>query len=126
MRDVEAELVAALRTVPGVAAAGVEIVDVDQHMPFVAVATLPSQEAEQTWGAPVRSVSDRIDVDMDVFAPDLEAVFDVSAAVRRWLLTDAPGLDFQPTNVPVFTSRPDFNENVRRRGAVVSFRARHT
>lgn len=126
MRDVEADLVAALRTLPEVAAVGVEIVDVDQRLPYVAVATLPSQEAERTWGAPLGSVSDVIDVDMDVFAPDLGSVFDTAVAVRRWLLADAPGLGFQPTSVPVFARRPDFNERVRRRGAVVRFRARHT
>lgn len=125
MRDVEADLVAALCTLPGVAAVGVDVVDVDQHLPYVAVSTLPSQEAEQTWGGPLRSVSDLVEVDIDVFAPGLESVFDTAAAVRLWLLTDAPGLPFQPTSVPVFTARPDFNEHVRRRGAVVSFRARH-
>ena len=126
MRDVEADLVAALRTLPGVTAVGVDVVDVDQRLPYVAVATLPSQEAERTWGSPLGSVSDVIDVDMDVFAPDLGSVFNTAAAVRRWLLADAPGLGFQPTSVPVFARRPDFNERVRRRGAVVRFRARHT
>ena len=126
MRDVEAELVTALRIVPGIAAAGVDVVDVEKHLPFVSAVTLPSQEAEQTWGGPLRSVSDVVEVDIDVFASGLEQVFDAAAAVRRWLLADAPGLPFQPTSVPVFTARPDFNERVRRRGAVVRFRARHT
>lgn len=126
MRDVEADLVAAVHALPGVAASGVDVVDVEERLPYVAVATLPSQEAERTWGPPTGSVSDVIEVDVDVFATNLEAVFDVSAEVRRWLLADAPGLPFQPTSVPVFTRRPDFNERVRRRGAVVRFRARHT
>lgn len=126
MRDVEADLVTALRILPAIKAAGVDIIDVEKHLPYAAVSTLPSQEAERTWGGPVGSVSDVIEVDVDVFAPSLEAVFDVSAEVRRWLLADAPGLPFQPTSVPVFTRRPDFNERVRRRGAVVRFRARHT
>lgn len=123
MRDVEAELVTALRILPAIRAAGVDIVDVEKYLPYAAVATLPSQEAERTWGGP--SVSDVIEVDIDVFAAGLAQVFDASAAVRRWLLADAPGLGFQPTSVPVFTARPDFNERVRRRGAVVRFRARH-
>lgn len=126
MRDVEADLVSALRILHGIASAGVDIVNVDEHLPYVAVSTLPSQEAEQTWGGPLHSVSDVVDVDFDVFAAGLGAVFDASLAVRRWLLTDAPGLGFQPTSVPVFTARPDFNERVRRRGAVVRFRARHS
>lgn len=115
----------ALRILPAIEAAGVDIVEVDKHLPYAAVSTLPSQEAERTWGGPVGSVSDVVEVDIDVFAAGLEQVYDASAAVRRWLLADAPGLGFQPTSVPVFTSRPDFNDRVRRRGAVVSFRARH-
>ncbi|KAA0916462.1 hypothetical protein [Dietzia sp. ANT_WB102] len=126
MRDVEADLVSALRTLLGVAAVGVDVVRVDDHLPYVSVSTLPSQEAESTWGGPMRSVSDVVDVDIDVYATDLGAVFDTAAEVRHWLLTDAPGLPFQPVNVPVFARRPDFNERVRRRGAVVRFRARHT
>lgn len=126
MRDVEAELVTALRILPAIKAAGVDIIDVEKHLPYAAVSTLPSQEAERTWGGPVGSVSDVIEVDIDVFAAGLEQVFDAAQAVRRWLLADAPGLGFQPTSVPVFTARPDFNERVRRRGAVVRFRARHT
>lgn len=126
MRDVEADLVSALRTLPGVEAVGVEVVGLEGRLPYVAVSTLPSQEAEETWGGPLRSVSDVVDVDIDVFATNLGTVFDTAAAVRHWLLTDAPGLPFQPVSVPVFARRPDFNERVRRRGAVVRFRARHS
>ena len=50
MRDVEAELVTALRILPAIRAAGVDIVDVEKHLPYAAVSTLPSQEAERTWG----------------------------------------------------------------------------
>lgn len=124
MRDVEADIVTALRILPGVSSAGVEAVEFEKRMPFVQVSTLPSQELERFANGPRASVDDLVDVDFDVFAPDLGSVFDAASVVRDWLLSDAHLLPIDPVRVPYFARRPDFNERVRRRGAVVTFRAR--
>lgn len=124
MRDVEADLVAALAALPSVTASGVDAVNIEVNVPFVQVAELPSQEAERFSNGPRRSLYDLVAVDIDVYAPTLDAVFDTAQAIREWLLDGASGLPFAPVDVPVFTRRPDRNERIRRRGAAVTFRVR--
>ncbi|GLB62664.1 hypothetical protein NCCP2495_05420 [Dietzia sp. NCCP-2495] len=124
MRDVEADLVVALVSLPSVTASGVDAVDIEAGSPFVQVTELPSQEAERFSNGPRRSLYDLVDVDLDVYASTLDAAFDTAQAVREWLLSGAPGLPFTPVQVPVFARRPDYNERIRRRGAAVTFRVR--
>ncbi|WP_037184850.1 hypothetical protein [Rhodococcoides fascians] len=115
--DVEAELVAYL------GAAGLRTFATlppgfDEDLPAVRVVELPARERARAWNGPAL-VDDR-DVDVDVFAGTDEAVADTAARVRS-LVESLSVARMTVARVPFFTRRPDWNNNTRRRGAVLSF-----
>lgn len=115
--DVEAELVAYF------GAAGIRTFATlppafDTELPVVRVVELPARERARAWNGP--ALIDERSIDVDVFDVDDGATADTATAVRALVESiDVAGLVL--TSAPVFTRRPDWNHNTRRRGAVLSF-----
>lgn len=90
-------------------------------LPAVRFVALPAQELARAWNGP--GLMNQADVDVDVFDTDPDSTADSAAAVRSWLDTFShPGLWVR--RAPALTRRPDWNDNVRRRGAVLSLGTR--
>lgn len=86
-------------------------------LPAVRVIELPGEELSRAWNGP--GLLHRVEADVDVFAADSESVADAAALVRRRLeALRIPGASVD--RAPAFTRRPDWNDKVRRRGAVLS------
>ena len=116
--DVEAELVQHLRGFGFRVYAGELPPGFDSRgLPAVHVVQLPARPAGVAWNGP--TLLQTVDVDVDVFARDAEAVADAAVDVRRRLNVPAIGA-LGVTGIGAFYRKPDWNENIRRRGAVLS------
>lgn len=90
-------------------------------LPVVRVISLPATELARAWNGP--RLADLAEVDVDVFAADDEGVADAAALVQDYveqLAVDGVSV----LRAPVFTRRPDWNNKVRRRGAVLTLATR--
>lgn len=115
--DVEAALVQYLAGFGFTVYAGELPAGFDSSLPAVRVVQLPARELRRAWNGP--GLLQSVDVDVDVFASNPEAVADVAMDVRRRL--DVPTIgELVVTGIPAFHRKPDWNENIRRRGAVLS------
>ncbi|MFI2216527.1 hypothetical protein ACH47B_06545 [Rhodococcus sp. NPDC019627] len=86
-------------------------------LPAVRFIALPARETARAWNGP--GLLNRADVDVDVYDTDPESVADSAALVRSRLDTFShPSVGV--LGAPAFSRRPDWNDNVRRRGAVLS------
>jgi hypothetical protein len=119
--DVEAALVAALGAAGFRVYAGDLPPHFEQSLPVVRVTALPAKESARAWNGP--ALLDQADVDVDVFAGDVESTADVSRAVRA-ALQDMTIPRAALLAAPVFTRRPAWNERTHRRGAVLSLATR--
>lgn len=116
--DVEAELVAYLAGLPGVAAAGVDVPhNLEDGLPFVAVRLLPGQEWSPTWQGPTGHLLQSVDVDL--FTSDLDGV--VLAREIRSGLSSMKVRGLVPHRCPPLSRRPEWNERVRVLGSVFDF-----
>lgn len=118
--DVEAALVQyAAAALPGFKVYGGELPPAfeSKGLPAVRFIALPGQELARSWNGP--GLLNQADVDVDVFDTNPERVADSAATVRARL--DMPTIaGMGVLKAPAFSRRPDWNDNVRRRGAVLS------
>lgn len=116
--DVEAELVAHLAAIQGVAVAGVDVPhDLEPRLPFVAVRLLPGQEWSRTWQGPSGHLLQSVDIDL--FTRGLDGV-----VLGREIRSSISGMKVRgltPHRCPPMGRRPEWNERVRRIGAVFDF-----
>ncbi|EGD24654.1 hypothetical protein [Prescottella equi] len=90
-------------------------------LPVVRVIALPGGELARAWNGP--RLADRAEVDVDVFGADDEQVADTAARVQN--LTERLAVDgISVLRAPAFTRRPDWNDKIRRRGAVLTLATR--
>lgn len=90
-------------------------------LPVVRVIALPSAELARAWNGP--RLADRAEVDVDVFGADDEQTADAAARVQN--LIEQLALDgISVLRAPAFTRRPDWNDKIRRRGAVLTLATR--
>lgn len=86
-------------------------------LPVVRVIALPGAELSRAWNGP--RLADRADVDVDVFGADDEQTADTAARVQN--LVEELAVDgIAVLSAPAFTRRPDWNDKIRRRGAVLT------
>lgn len=86
-------------------------------LPAVRFLALPAQETARAWNGP--GLLSRQDVDVDVFGADPDSLADAAAELRG-KLDHFSYAGLAVLGAPAFTRRPDWNDNVRRRGAVLS------
>ena len=91
-------------------------------LPAVRVIELPGREASRAWNGP--GLLYEVDVDVDVFDTDEDRLADTAAQVRDYL-HQYRSTAVQVTAAPAFTRRPEWNDKVRRRGAVLSLVTRY-
>lgn len=95
----------------------------DQRLPVVQVQALPGSFRDRPFnGGPVTA---EIDVDVDVYAADMEQVYDVGQQVMS-VLEGWRDHDLSVQAKSLFAKRPDFNPSIRRRGAVFTALLRRT
>ncbi|NKS94618.1 hypothetical protein GS876_10335 [Rhodococcus hoagii] len=90
-------------------------------LPVVRVIALPATELARPWNGP--RLADSAEVDVDVFAANDEETADAAARVQD-LTEELAHQGIAVLRAPAFTRRPDWNENVRRRGAVLTIATR--
>ncbi|QOV99510.1 hypothetical protein [Rhodococcus pyridinivorans] len=116
--DLEATLAQALHGLGWVAYGGELPAKFEQRgLPAVRVIELPGRETARAWNGP--GLLHERDVDIDVFDTDADKLADATARLRADLETFRTE-QVAVTSVPAFTRRPDWNDKVRRRGAVLS------
>lgn len=89
----------------------------ERGLPAVRVIELPGRETARAWNGP--GLLSELDVDVDVFHSDSDKLADAVARLRGQLQTFRTN-QVAVTSAPAFTRRPDWNDKVRRRGAVLS------
>ncbi|WP_064076700.1 hypothetical protein [Prescottella equi] len=90
-------------------------------LPVVRVIALPGDELARAWNGP--RLADRAEIDVDIFGADDDQAADTAARVQS--LVEQLALDgIAVLRAPAFTRRPDWNDKVRRRGAVLTLATR--